>query len=168
MVYNLDAICFTSNSVLAKCESGRRRKNVGGTVAGMVILYLFFAVVAFLIAALILRAIFRINKIVDLLASIDSRLQSFGSAISNTRVDTVKGSDSEQEDRPAAPRTFGMAVGELSVGNKLETPDGKCFEVVDFSRNGLKVKGASGDVEVLRPMNPNAPGTKWVFEVRQI
>jgi hypothetical protein len=138
----------------------------GGALGVSVVLYFLLFAAGLLITAVILRAVFRINKIVELLTSIDARLQGQTRG-SETRLNRPP-DPKEQQAVAVAPMPFRMANSGLSAGDRVETPDGRRWTVIDFPRMGLRVKDDQGKTEILPPSNNAFSRTKWTFEVRKI
>ena len=137
------------------------------TALGPLVLYVVRAAVVFTISMLITRAIFRIDKIVDLLTSIDSRLQTLGISARATPAEPAHVAQNTPAGADRSSRGFfGIPVADIFVGEKFEKPGGQIVEVVDFERQGLKVRNSDGSLDILLPRNPNLPKTQWVFEVR--
>jgi hypothetical protein len=131
----------------------------------MGVLYVIGAIFAFFLAALIVRWIFGIQKIIDLLTSIDKRLQFMaGSQGVSVRTAPDQG-ESEAPVLESSP--FFMAITQISVGDVLVTPDGRRLKVNDFRRSGLSVTDGQGRTELLMPDNPKIPSTKWIFAARK-
>jgi hypothetical protein len=140
-----------------------------GTLIGYLTWRLLVAVALFLIGVVIMRAVFRINKIVQLLTSIDSRLEHLGSltktpqTLSTNRPQVVP--DGKE---PSVSGLFGIILSDISIGEKFEDEKGRSIEVIDFVQDGLKIKDAAGSTEILKPRNPEMPKTHWMFGIRSI
>ena len=136
---------------------------------GILIGRLIVAVALFLIGVVIMRAVFRINKIVQLLTSIDSRLENLGSFTKTPQTISINyphvAPDSKE---PFVPGLFGIIFSDISVGEKFEDEKGRSIEVIDFVQDGLKIKDAAGSIEILKPRNPEMPKTYWMFGIRSI
>ena len=140
-----------------------------GTAVGTLIGYLIAAVALFLIGIVIKRAVFRINKIVQLLTSIDSRLENLGSLTKTAKTLSTKHPYVVPDDNElSVPGLFGIILSDISVGEKFEDEKGRSIEVIDFVRDGLKIKDATGSTEILKPMNPEMPKTQWMFRIRSM
>ncbi len=160
------AVTFLRQNLGGLSEQTRKKEEpMYGAAAGIVVVYVFLFVIAFLIAVVIMRAVFRINKIVDLLSSIDESLRSNSRPTAPAESSSARPASSGRESSAALP--FKIRIGELSVGDRLETPGGSFVEIVDFARNGLKVKDSSGITEILRPVNREESNVNWIFEARR-
>lgn len=148
---------------------------------GALFVYFFLAIIGFLIAALILRGIFSINKIVELLSSIDARLRANGStapvksmpsgtweSFITTEADAIAYSEKILALNTAQFQVgLGMGITEIYAGDEIETYQGERWTVVGFKRKGLQVKNESGRMNILLPLNPDSAHTEWKFNVRK-
>ena len=140
-----------------------------GTLIGLITWRLLLAVVLFLIGTLIMRAVFSINKIVKLLTSIDSRLEHLGSFSKTQQASSTSETQlvpNGQE--PAVSGFFGIVFSDISVGERFEDEKGRLIEVIDFVQEGLKIRDATGAIEILKPRNPEMPKTHWMFGIRSM
>jgi hypothetical protein len=64
------------------------------------------------------------------------------------------------------PMGHGILVSEISVGEYYETTDGKAFKVVEFTRDGIRVEFAMGNVEIVPPIDSKVPEGLWAFDIR--
>jgi pilus assembly protein TadC len=139
------------------------------TAVGILIGRLLVAVALFLIAVIIMRGVFRINKIVRLLTSIDSRLEILGSSSRTPQTISVSYPHAAPDTKePSAPGLYGIIFSDISVGEKFEDEKGRSIEVIDFVQDGLKIRDAAGSIETLKPRNPEMPKTRWIFGIRSI
>jgi hypothetical protein len=64
------------------------------------------------------------------------------------------------------PTEYGVLISEISVGKYYETRDGKPFKVVEFTRSGIRVEFAMGNVEIVPPIDSKVPEGLWAFDIR--
>ena len=139
------------------------------TAVGILLGRLIIGVALFLIGVVIMRAVFRINKIVQLLTSIESRLENLGSFTKTPQTISINYPHVVPDNKePFVPGLFGIIFSDISVGEKFEDERGRSIEVIDFVQDGLKIKDAAGSIEILKPRNPETPKTHWMFGIRSI